>query len=138
MKTVTKSYPSTPVIYELIENLRRYIATEKAREVNYPMLNITKKDSFHYEVMVAIPTNKILKGNGNITFKRMIIYKDKILTAEVTGGAENIKKAYNELNTYMSDYNLISPVIHWETLVTDMSKEPDSTKWVTKISIPIV
>lgn len=137
-KTVTKNYPSTPFIYGLIENLRTYIATEKAMEVDYPMLNVTRKDNQQYEVMVAIPTNKILKGEGNITFKRMIIYKDKMLTADVTGGAENINKAYDELKTYMSDYNLVSPVIHWETLITNRSKETDSTKWVTKIWIPIV
>ncbi|HEX8676537.1 MAG TPA: hypothetical protein VF700_04915, partial [Segetibacter sp.] len=50
-KTVTTNYPSTDVIYELVENLRTYIATRKAKEVDFPMLNITKKDSIHYEIM---------------------------------------------------------------------------------------
>ncbi len=137
-KTVTTSYPSTQDIYQSIKNLRTYINDQKAKEVDYPILNITKKDSLHYEMMVAIPTNVALDGRGNISFKRMIAYKDKILTADVIGGPENIKKAYDELSIYMSDYNLVSPVIHWETLITDRSKETDSTKWITKIYIPIV
>ncbi|WP_018617057.1 hypothetical protein [Segetibacter koreensis] len=138
VKTVTTGYPSTEVIYHFIQNLRTYITQQKAREMDRPILNITKRDSVHYEMMVAIATNIALKGNGSIAFKRMIAYKDKILTADVTGGLNSIKKAYNELNTYMSDYNLTSPVIHWETLITDRSKETDSTKWITRICIPIV
>ena len=136
-KTVTTNYPSTDVIYELVENLRTYIATRKAKEVDFPMLNITKKDSIHYEIMVAIPTNKKLNGTRNIFFKRIVDYRDQILITEVKGGPEIIKKAYDELNTYMKDYNLTSPVIPWESLITDRSKETDSTKWITKIYIPI-
>ncbi|WP_026260425.1 hypothetical protein [Segetibacter koreensis] len=137
IKVLTTSYPSIPFIYQHIKELRTYISSQKAREVDYPRLNITKKDSSHYEVMVAIPTNIPLPGEGNISFKRLLIYKDKTLTADVTGGPENIKKAFDELSTYMSDYNLSSPVIPWETLITDRSKETDSTKWITKIFILI-
>lgn len=137
-KTVTSGYPSTAFIYKMIENLRMHASAQKAVEVDFPILNITKKDSVHYEVMAAIPINKVLEGNGNFAFKRMIAYPDKIVTADVKGGPEKIKEAYNELDTYMNDYNLTAPVISWETLVTDRSKETDSTKWVTKICVPIV
>lgn len=138
IKTVTSSYPSTSDIYKLVENLQTYIASQKAKQVDFPILNITKKDSLHYNLMVAIATDRTLNGKGKIAFKRMIAYKDKILTADVKGGPEKINQAYDGLNTFMKDYNLTSPVIPWETLVTDRSKEPDHTKWVTKICIPIV
>lgn len=138
IKTVTSSYPSTSDIYKLVENLQTYIASQKAKQVDFPILNVTKKDSLHYNLMVAIPTDRTLNGKGNIAFKRMIPYKDKILTTEVKGGPEKIKHAYDGLNTFMKDYNLTSPVISWETLVTDRSKESDHTKWITKICIPIV
>lgn len=137
-KMVTTSYPSTALIYKMIDNLRTYASAQKAVEVNFPILNITKKDSLHYETMAAIPINKTLNGNGNFAFKRMIAYPDKILTADVKGGPEKIKEAYNELDTYIKDYNLTTPVISWETLITDRSKETDSIKWVTKICVPIV
>ena len=88
--------------------------------------------------MVAIPTNKVLPDNGNIAFKILLADKDKTLTAEVQGGLQNIKKAYEELNMYMKDYNLSSRVIDWQSLITDRSKETDSTKWITKIYIPVV
>lgn len=136
-KTVTTGYPPITVIYKLIENLRTYISAQKAKAGDFPILNITKKDSLHYATMVAIPVNKILDGNGNIAFKRMIVYQNKILTAEVKGGPEKIEEAHDALNTYIKDYNLTVPVIGWETLITDRSKETDSTKWITKICIPI-
>jgi hypothetical protein len=88
--------------------------------------------------MVAIPTNKILPDNGNITFKLLMADKDNILTTEVKGGPQNIKKAHDRLDLYMKDYNFSSKVIDWESLITDRSKERDSTKWITKIYIPIV
>lgn len=138
IKTVVPNYPSTQDIYKLVENLEKYLRAHNARQVGAPMLNIREEDSAHYELMVAIPTDKRLDGDGNISSKRLIIYKDKVLTAEVQGGPEIIKKAYNELTTFMSDYNLATPVISWESLITDRSKEKDSTKWVTKIFVPIV
>lgn len=136
-KKITAGFPSTSDIYKSIGNLRTYISNQKAETSDFPILNITKKDSVHYEMMVAIPINKILDGNKNIAFKRMIVYKDKILTAEVKGGPEQINAAYNELNTYIRDYNLTVPVIGWETLITDRSRVSDSTKWITRICIPI-
>jgi effector-binding domain-containing protein len=138
IKAVTPVYPSTTFIYNIVAELRAYIKSHNGKEANYPMLNVTKRDDFHYEVIIAVPTNKPLIGNQRIVSKRMIIYKDKLLTADVNGGPENIMRAHQALNDYMSDYNLISPVIKWESLITDRSKEKDSTKWVTKICIPIV
>ena len=138
IKAVTPVYPSTTFIYNIVAELRAYIKSHNGKEANYPMLNVTKRDDFHYEVIIAVPTNKPLIGNQRIVSKRMIIYKDKLLTADVNGGPENIMRAHQALNDYMSDYNLISPVIKWESIITDRSKEKDSTKWVTKICIPIV
>lgn len=138
IKNVTKEYPSTKEIYRLVENLKTYVKSQNAKDVNYPILNISEDETLGYNVMVAIATDKPLSGKGNIAFKRMIAYKDKILTADVTGGPAKIKQAHDELNIFMKDYNLASPVIGWETLITDRLKETDSTKWITKICIPIV
>src|SRR5205085_11890123 len=95
LQTVTTGYPSIPFIYQHIKELQTYIHSQNAKEVNYPRLNITKKDSSHYEMMVAIPTNNPLPGTGNIVYKRMLIFKDKTLIADVTGGPGNIKEAHD-------------------------------------------
>ena len=137
-KLTTTHYPSTSEIYNLVETLKKYIESNGASKTNYPMLNVATNDSIHYTTMVAIPTNKILPDKGDIAFKILMTDKDKILTAEVNGGLQNIKKAHDQLDLFMKDYNLSNKVIDWESLITDRSKERDSTKWITKIYVPIV
>ncbi|MEP6684735.1 MAG: hypothetical protein ABJA35_15800, partial [Parafilimonas sp.] len=42
-KTNTKQYPSTQLIYSMVDKLKEYIAQQHATQHNYPMLNITKQ-----------------------------------------------------------------------------------------------
>jgi hypothetical protein len=137
-KITSNGYPTTEEIYNLVSDLKKYIASEGARENNYPMLNVSTNDSIHYVTTVAIPTNRKLEGRGPIVLKQLIIYPNKTLTAEVKGGPAMIKKAYRELDTYLNDYIISTPVIHWESLITDRSQQPDTTQWITKIFMPIV
>ena len=61
-----------------------------------------------------------------------------ILITEVKGGSNKINNAYKQIRNYISDYNRIAPAIPFESLVTDRSKEPDSSKWVTRIYYPVM
>jgi hypothetical protein len=138
IKTNTKQYPSTQFIYSMVDELRKYITQQHANEHNYPMLNITQQQDGNYEVMVGIPTNVPLPGNNNIEPKRMIMIKNKTLITEVTGDSSAIRKAFEATSNFMNDYELRTPVIPFQQLVTDRSKEKDSTKWVTRIFTPII
>lgn len=133
-KYYSNTYPSTADIYYLISDLRKYISSEGAEETNPPMLNIAKEGS-NYRTMVAIPVNKILPGKNDFVFKRMI--SGKILVAEIKGGQYSASQALDQLNLYASDYKLSSPAIPFESLITNRSQEPDTTKWITKIYYPI-
>ena len=137
-KYFSKEYPSTDQIYSMISILRDYIALNKAKETDFPMLNITKKDSSGYDVMVGIPTDHDLQSSGAIFPKHLVPIPDKMLSAEVKGGPYTIKKAFEEVETYMTDHQLTSPVIPFYYLVTDRSKEKDTTRWITKIYYPII
>ena len=133
-KYISDTFPSTAEIYSLINNLQKYISNQDARETNPPMLNITK-DSNTYRTMVAIPVNKIIPEKGNYIFKRMI--PGKILVAEIKGGAYTSMQALKQLDLYIVDNHLSSPAIPFESLITNRSLEPDTTKWITKIYYPI-
>jgi len=137
IKTVTTEYPSTQLIYSFVNQLKGYIQQQHATEHNFPMLNITQLQDSSYEVMVGIPTNVPLTGNNIIKPKRMVMLKDKTLVTDVTGDNNTIKKAFNATGNYMNDNGLSSPVIPFQQLVTDRSKEKDSTKWITKIFTPV-
>ncbi len=98
------------------------------------MLHVTGNSS-GFKTMVAIPVNKIIAENNNILYKRMV--PGKILVTEVTGGTYTTTQALKQLETYINDYQLKSPAIPFESLVTDRLKEADTLKWITRIYYPI-
>ena len=138
IRTVIHEYPSTDMIYKMIDQLKQYIKQQHAIEHNYPMLNITKQRDSNYEVSVGIPTNILLQGNELIKPKRMMMIKNKTLVTEVIGDTGIIKKALAATADFMRDNQLAPPVIPFQQLVTDRSKLKDSTKWVTRIFSPIM
>lgn len=130
-----KKYPTTSEIYQLIANLKKYIATESAKENNYPMLHVKTLNDSSFVTMVAIPVNKKLSGNGIISFSRFVPWK--VLTAEVIGGNKKVDQALKQMKIFMSDYQITAMAIPFEFLITDRSNEPDSSKWITRINTPI-
>ena len=90
-KNMYTSYPTVATVYNTIKSLRDYISKEGVRETNYPMQNITKLDSVHFETRVAIPVNTLIKTNGETIFKTMV--PGNMLTTEVKGGPYAVTQA---------------------------------------------
>ena len=132
---ITSSYPSTTEIYSAVNKLKKYIAEQNASSNNFPMMHVVQIDSFHYETMVAIPVNRSLQGTDNMMTKRMVL--GNILEAEIKGGETTVRSAMRQLENYKKDHRMESPAIPFALLVTDRSKEPDTTKWITKIYYPV-
>jgi len=131
-----RRYPTTQIIYNAIDQLKKKINDEAAREEDLPMLNVQEMDSDHFETMVAICINKEFKNTGSIFISRMVPMKDRFLETEVTGGPWTIKSAHDAIEKYMTDHFLSAPAIPFEILVTDRSKETDTSKWKTNIFYP--
>jgi hypothetical protein len=130
-------YPTTEDIYSIIGKLRNYINRSGARELFSPMLNIRIIDSINYIAQVGLPIDKNLPEEGDITLKWMM--KDgNILAGDVTGGVKQIEAAMKQFENYISDYQRSIIAIPFQMLITDRTKEPDSTKWVTRIYYPVV
>lgn len=132
-----KGYPDVAYIYSLIAKLRYYATANAAKENGYPMLNVSTSDSINFEVKVAIPTDKLLPTSGDISQKRMM-GRGNILVAEVKGGVEITNQAIEQMEKYVDDYQRKAPAIPFCSLVTDRTKEPDSSKWITKIYFPVM
>ena len=135
-KTILDSYPTTDQIYSLLTKLQAYSKENGAVQTGYPMLNVTQPDLQHFIVMTALPVNKILPEKEDITNKRMI--KGSFLTATVTGGNGTVNNAYQQMGQYFQDYNRTSMAIPFSYLITDRSKETDTSKWITKIYFPVM
>jgi hypothetical protein len=129
------NYPTTVEVYEMINNLTQYINLNNVTQTNPPMLHVVQ-DSGMFKTMVALPINKLIMNTDKFVIKKMIA--GKILIAETKGGSANAEASIKKLELYMDDYHIMSPAISFQSLVTDRSKESDSTKWVTKLYYPIM
>lgn len=129
-------YPTTENVYEMIDQIKAHISKSHVNEEDYPMLHINVLDSNRYEAQVAIPINKQLPDSGIFSSKRML-KKGNILAAEITGGMHTINHAMNQVDLYISDYHYNNVAIPFQSLITDRRKDPDTTKWITRIYYPI-
>lgn len=130
-------YPTTADVYAIISRLRNYINQSGAKELFSPMLNIKKTDSTTYSAQVGLPVDRMLPQKDDITSKWMM-KGGNILTGEVTGGQKQIEQAEKQMELYISDYQRSIIAIPFQMLITDRTKELDSTRWITRIYYPVV
>jgi hypothetical protein len=129
-------YPNVQEIDAMIQDLRKYIVQNNGIEKNSPMLNVLRLDSSHYEAMSAIPVNKALPRTNEFAPK-FLLKGGNILEAQVQGGPYTIETSLQKIENYRSDYKYNSPAIPYQLLITDRLKEPDTTKWITKLYYPV-
>lgn len=127
--------PNTGDIYQMVQSLEGYIFQQGGKVVNPPMLNIYTEDSIHFDAMVALPVDKDLPAKVPYMLKKMVL--GNILVAEVTGDVNVINRAQQELNNYVQDLQKVAPAIPYQSLVTNRLKQPDSSKWVTRLYYPV-
>lgn len=135
LNLVSTSYPTTALVYRMIDSLKDYAASQHAKEINYPMLHVSQISNTEYKVMVALSLDKTLAGTGRIVIKRFVPWK--MLEGEVYGGTSVVNKGLRQLFLFRDDHKLSIMAVPFQSLITDRSKEQDSTKWVTKVCAPI-
>ena len=129
-------YPSTNEIYGWIDELRAYNKEKNGIEIDHPMFHVSMLDSLHYNVMIAIATNKEIEQNKKYFLVRMAHMDGSFVSADVYGGPASIKKAHEEIENFMTDHRFSPPGIPFEVLITDRRNVSDTTKWVTTIYHP--
>ncbi len=133
-RVVFNHFPTTEEVYSMIDKLHKHVTKFNGKEAGHPMLNIDSSGK-DYEVMVAIATEKLLPEEGDVKLKRMI--QGNILIAEVTGGPNSIKKGMSQMHEYVRDHQRTAPAIPFQLLITDRSKEKDTSKWLTELHYPV-
>jgi hypothetical protein len=132
-----KQYPTTALIYGLLDKLKAYAEKNGARQTGLPMLNISRRDDSGFLTRVALPVDKKLKDEGDIQY-RWMLGGGNILVTEVKGGPHQVEKAFTVLEEYIADFKRIAPAIPFQSLVTDRRSEPDTSKWITKVYWPVM
>ena len=129
-------YPNVQEVDSMIQSLKKYIIQNNAIEKNSPMLNVFDLGNSRYEVMTAIPVDKVLPKTDEFAPK-FLLKGGNILEVKIQGGPYTIEKGLKELENYRTDYKFDSPAIPYQLLVTDRAKEPDTTKWITRLYYPV-
>ena len=130
-------YPAIADIYEDIEKLRAYADANHAKTTNAPMLNIGRVDLVNWQYMVALAIDKPLDNYGKIIAKRMFAGGKILITENINGGFAAVDDALLQFEKFKTDYNYMSPAIPFQSLITDRAKEPDSSKWITRLYYPV-
>jgi len=99
------------------------------------MMNIKQSEDGRYETQVAIPTNHLLQNDGKIHYRRMV--PGYFMVTEVKGGSFTIQEAMKQMDYYVSDYKKTVMAKPFQILVTNRLTETDTSKWITKIYIPV-
>ena|GEM_PF-167695 len=135
-KHITSVYPTTKEIYDLLNPLKNYAIKSGASQTGSPMLNVTRLSEKEFQSMVAIPINKELPAHGNIFPQKMI--PGNFIVTQIKGGVFAINNALEQIQNYFDDYHKTSMAIPFQSLVTDRSKETDTSKWITNIYAPVM
>lgn len=130
------AYPTTAQLYGYFDTLKQTIIKQKALPIGFPIMNLRKMPDGSFETQTGMPTNRLLKNDGKILALRMP--PGLFLTADIKGGAYTVDEAVKQLELFIQEYNRIKIATGFQILITDRRLEPDTTKWNTKIKIPIV
>ncbi len=130
-KRITNTYPTTTLIYLMIDDLKKHIKEEGAAINNVPMLNVRFLPGPQFVTTVAIPIDRVLRETPTIENKRFVPWKT--LVGDVKGGVSTIQHAQQQMQIYIDDYQRNAFGIPFELLITDRRLEPDTLKWITRI-----
>lgn len=131
----TPSYPTVKQVYDAVGKLKALAASGGAKETNFPMLNVDSTER-GFLMRVGLPVNKEVNVSGtNVEVKRMVL--GLILISDIKGGRASVNKGMENVERYMVDFKRRAPAIPFESMVTDRSAEPDTSKWVTRIYYPV-
>jgi hypothetical protein len=128
-------YPSDSAVYRLLGKLRQFIARNGGHEGGYPMLNVTNQLGGMYKAEIGLPTDREMKDEGDIRWRRLI--RVVFLVSEVQGGDSTVREAVAQMGNYISDYQRTVMAIPYQSLITDRMKESDTSKWITRLYVPV-
>ena len=131
----TRLYPSTKEIYDQIHGMREFFGRRGIGETDPPMLHVVKVNDSLYRSMIAIPIDRALQEPGIYSARRFVPWK--VMSGEVRGGASRAEEAMWELQNFISDYQYTVMAIPFESLVTERDREKDSSRWITRVVVPV-
>jgi len=130
------AYPTVTQLYSYFDTLKQEILRQHGTAVGFPIMNLRKMPEGQFETQTGMPTNRILKNDGKILAIRMP--PGLFLTSDIRGGSLTVDEAVKQLELFITEYGRTKIATGFQILITDRRNEPDTSKWITQIKIPIV
>lgn len=127
--------PAVAQIYQMVNQLERYIVSQNGKAKGAPMVNITRLDEREVYTQVAIPLEKDIPVIGDFKIKKMVL--GNLLSVEVQGDQAKVNEAFEATKLYINDKQKTSPAIPFIIYNTNRLLEKDSSKWKSTINYPI-
>ena len=134
-KSTMASYPSVTDIYSMITALKKYSAVHQAQQIGIPIMNITPLHPAGFQVMTALPIDRSIPVSSQFFHQRIPLNRFQV--TRVHGGDGAVNQALQQFQYYIQDYNRTLMALPFQQLITDRSAEPDTTRWITDIYVPL-
>jgi len=135
MKSKQEQYPSVATVYSMLNGLKKYSATHKAKQTGSPLMNLTPLSPSGYQLMTAIPLDRQIPASGQFFNQRIPL--NRFWVVRVHGGTARVDEAIHQFQLYVQDYQRTVMALPFQQLITDRSAEPDTSRWVTDIYFPL-
>ncbi len=88
-----------------------------------------------FDMECGFPINVPVEGEGRI--KRSKLPGGQVITAMHIGSYETLAETYEVVMSWIKENGYQVEENMWETYLTNPAEEPDKSKWMTKIFLPI-
>lgn len=121
---------------EMYSSLLRHLKTNNEEIAGFPLAFYHKSETDGNVILeCGLPVSRKLDNTENIKYRELP--ESKVLVASHFGHFNSVETSYKVLKEYITENNLEVTGTPWEMYLTDPMKEPDQSKWETKIFFPI-
>lgn len=121
---------------DLYSSLMEYVHKNNIDILGPPVSIYKNFNPDGYTIFIAgVPVPEDTKGSGEI--QSIPGYAGKVIMATHYGAYNEVGPVWDAMDTYIQDNGHQYNGYPWEEYVTDPSQEPDTSKWITNIYIPV-
>lgn len=122
-----------PAYAEIMEQIGKNGANQVAPV--FAMYHHWSKDKIVFEA--GIPVDKAIKPDAKSRVKAWEMQGVNAVVADHYGDYSNLEKTHMKIDEYIKKNGKTVTGAPWESYVTDPGKEPDASKWLTKVYYPV-
>lgn len=136
MRREVRSEDISSEMQEMYGVLLDYVYEHEAQLAGHPISFVYSKTDSTVNIGAGVPVSVELPDTDEI--KRMVLSPSKAAMLVYMGSYTGISKAYEALDAWLEQHELVPAAPIYEVYITDPGSEPDPAKWVTEVYAPLL